>query len=139
MGLIEILETGGSQHIAAISLLGEGYSMWQYYIPEPAKFLDQLFRLSLPALTLDKKSQVDAISVDSLQAFTNIANTYPKLYIEFFFNKYYYKLFKSCNIIIICNLFYLSNFTQISNMFKRLFRNNNDFNLKSFRSKSCNN
>jgi hypothetical protein len=84
MGLIEILEKGGSQHITAISLLGDGYHVWQYYVPEPMKFIDQLFRLAVPGLTLEKRTtNVDAIAIDSLQAFINVANIDTKLYIDF--------------------------------------------------------
>jgi hypothetical protein len=30
MGLVEILEKGGSQHVTAISLLGDGFDIWRY-------------------------------------------------------------------------------------------------------------
>jgi hypothetical protein len=38
MGLIEILIKGGNHHITAISLLGDGYLTWQYYIPGKINF-----------------------------------------------------------------------------------------------------
>jgi WD40 repeat protein len=83
-GLIEILENGGPQHTTAISLLGDGYSIWQHYIPDPATFCRELFQLSLPALTAtDPKNFVDSVATDALQAFINMSAVDTRAYIEF--------------------------------------------------------
>ena len=83
MGLVEILEKGGSQHVTAISLLGDGFDIWKYYIPDTHAFANQLFKLALPALTLDKKKEVETIAIDALQAFICMANADPQLYVDF--------------------------------------------------------
>jgi len=87
MGLIEILERGGSQHSTAISLLGDGYSIWQYYIPDAAAFCRQLFQLALPALIKSNKSMINSpentIASDALQAFINMASVDTREFISF--------------------------------------------------------
>jgi WD40 repeat protein len=92
MGLIEILERGGPQHTTAISLLGDGYSIWQYYIPDAPGFCRQLFQLSLPALaarnlgatkTASQAPNQDTLANDALQAFINMASVDTREYIEF--------------------------------------------------------
>ncbi|KAF0975066.1 hypothetical protein FDP41_005819 [Naegleria fowleri] len=90
MELIDILEKGGPQHSTAITLLGDGYSIWKYYIPDAMGFCRQLFQLSLPALTSQAPSnsntEVSQLSVDSLQAFVNMASADTRLYIDFINN-----------------------------------------------------
>ena len=91
MELIDILEKGGPQHSAAITLLGDGYSIWKYYIPDSMGFCRQLFQLSLPALTSQAPSnststEVSQLSIDSLQAFVNMASADTRLYVEFINN-----------------------------------------------------
>jgi hypothetical protein len=92
MGLVEILEKGGSQHVTAISLLGDGFDIWRYCnvinfnfkdIPDTHGFANQLFKLALPSLTLDKKKVVETVAVDALQAFISMANVDPLLYTDF--------------------------------------------------------
>ncbi len=83
MGLIEILERGGAQHSSAISLLGDGYETWQYYIPDTMGFCRQLFQLSLSALNNSNQGDSDGMSSDALQAFVSMASVDTRLYIEF--------------------------------------------------------
>ncbi|KAL9642834.1 hypothetical protein ABK040_009909 [Willaertia magna] len=92
MELIDILEKGGPQHSSAITLLGDGYSIWKYYIPDAMGFCRQLFQLSLPALTSqipgnnNVGTDVSLLAADSLQAFVNMASADTRLYIEFINN-----------------------------------------------------
>jgi len=87
MGLIDILEKGGPQHASAVSLLGDGYDIWQCYIPDAMGFCKQLFTLSAPALQMTavppNPEDVNTMAQDSLAAFVSVANVDTRLYIEF--------------------------------------------------------
>ncbi|EFC48976.1 WD-40 repeat-containing protein [Naegleria gruberi] len=92
MELIDILEKGGPQHSTAITLLGDAYSIWKFYIPDPMGFCRQLFQISLPALTSQVPSsnssaaEISQLAIDSLQAFVNMASADTPLYIDFITN-----------------------------------------------------
>ncbi|KAL0488596.1 hypothetical protein AKO1_015755, partial [Acrasis kona] len=82
MGLIDILEKGGPQHASAVSLLGDGFDIWQCYIPDAMGFCKQLFSLSMPALG-NVVDDNNTMAQDSLSAFVSMANVDTRLYIEF--------------------------------------------------------
>jgi len=85
-GLLEIMEYGGSQHTTAIALLGEGYVVWQYYVADPANLMRQLFHIALPLLsgdTVDPNTSKSLLAQAALDAFVDVANVDPKLYVDF--------------------------------------------------------
>jgi hypothetical protein len=81
MGLIEILIKGGIHHITAISLLGDAYHIWQYYIPEPLELITQLFHLSIPTILKEKSS--DLVSTDSYKALISMSSVDPKVFLQY--------------------------------------------------------